>query len=85
MSEELDWPCALNEYCQKNKLTMRWGEATQVPSESGNARAIPTWTIPVFVNDVQYGLGYGTSKGKAKFSAAEVALRALWAKRGDQS
>ncbi|KAI1787548.1 hypothetical protein LXA43DRAFT_705536 [Ganoderma leucocontextum] len=73
------WRGQLNNYIQRNGLqsNIYWGTPQQV-----GPRHMPTWTISVFFNHIEYGRGSATRLDIAKETAAEQALKTLWGERG---
>ncbi|KAI0328736.1 hypothetical protein GY45DRAFT_1325876 [Cubamyces sp. BRFM 1775] len=73
---QVDWPMELNNYCQKNKITMSWNQTSIGPQNAA------TWTVLAIIGGTEYGRGSARNSKQAKAIAAEMALRALWQQRG---
>lgn len=72
LEEEIDFKSRLYIWSQKNRLDIVF----EVISEENNAGAWE-YTISVFINEIEYGMGVGTSKKRAEQVAARETLMLL--------
>ncbi|KIJ97685.1 hypothetical protein K443DRAFT_630669 [Laccaria amethystina LaAM-08-1] len=61
----------LNNKCQWDRKTVVYDEESTGPKDD------ETWTMTVFIDEIQHGQGTGKNKGSAKAAAAEMALKRL--------
>lgn len=61
----------LNEKCQKARKTAEYTTQREGPKHD------ETWTLTVFIDQIQHGQGTGKTKDSAKAAAAKMALETL--------
>jgi len=72
LEEEIDFKSKLFIWSQKNKVALKFDVVNEV--NNGNSWM---YTVKVFVNDQEFGMGSGTSKKKAEQAAAQQTIELI--------